>query len=229
MRSLDNLWRYKDIDGEATLTDAFGPPELIAGHKVWKTPYKVTIVGHEKSPLFSYLYDNDLPFVSEQLDPTKPHNCHGVFGKEDIPNIIATFKADPNALAAKPSSVVQIESLTHFKAIRKPNQFGAWHITGVINESRFSMFNNPFNVSTGYTNSAYVYEVWWRDEADEPSSYIHIDDICADLLARKKCFVCGTPTVKSCAACRCQYYCSVSCQSKDWTRHKKNCGAGLDE
>jgi hypothetical protein len=42
---------------------------------------------------------------------------------------------------------------------------------------------------------------------------------------KKKCAVCGRSksSLKLCSGCRCAYYCSVSCQKKDWSSHKQKC------
>ena len=37
------------------------------------------------------------------------------------------------------------------------------------------------------------------------------------------CFVCQTPTKKSCSICKIKKYCSKECQISDWKIHKKKC------
>ena len=37
------------------------------------------------------------------------------------------------------------------------------------------------------------------------------------------CWMCGTPTKKTCANCKVRRYCSPICQKWDWARHKQEC------
>jgi hypothetical protein len=39
----------------------------------------------------------------------------------------------------------------------------------------------------------------------------------------KKCAVCGEPSKKRCTRCKCQRYCSSSCQKTHWKKHRKFC------
>lgn len=43
------------------------------------------------------------------------------------------------------------------------------------------------------------------------------------------CIICNTSTIDKCDKCNIVYYCSLSCQLKDWDRHKKICRKTLPE
>lgn len=43
------------------------------------------------------------------------------------------------------------------------------------------------------------------------------------------CRVCGKRGEFTCSRCKCEYYCSKGCQSKDWPIHKKECKASSSD
>ena len=48
-------------------------------------------------------------------------------------------------------------------------------------------------------------------------------DCTMKLTVDKSCFVCGLDACKSCSRCFSICYCSETCQSTDWMRHKPRC------
>ena len=48
-------------------------------------------------------------------------------------------------------------------------------------------------------------------------------DCTLTLTVDNSCFVCGLDTCKSCSRCFSICYCSETCQSSDWMRHKPRC------
>lgn len=44
-------------------------------------------------------------------------------------------------------------------------------------------------------------------------------------LPDKKCGVCGKASETKCGQCKAKYYCSLDCQKKDWSTHKRICQA----
>ena len=69
--------------------------------------------------------------------------------------------------------ILYLERLTGKTATRKHNSFGKWHIVG----QGYSMFNNPFKVSLGYTNGENNYEIWYMNDEKEPQGYQTVDQI----------------------------------------------------
>ena len=97
----------------------------------------------------------------------------------------------------------------------------------------YSLFNNPFGVSLGYTDSADSFEVWFLSREREPREYVPLAELCSELrqlgyarAAARPCAVCASPARHRCSLCHARRYCSVACQSADWPAHRKECNAG---
>ena len=156
LRDLINM----DKDPTKILTDTFGNPTLknIENKKtlVWETPYGVSF-SKMSSFMWVYHYNKTLKFIKE--------GCYiGCLSGGDVYTILEQLKCDPNKLKRKPESIKYLEQLTGNTAYRKHNSFGKWHLS----DEGFSMFNNPFGISLGYTNSENNYEIWYINNEKEP-------------------------------------------------------------
>lgn len=74
------------------------------------------------------------------------------------------MEQDPQKLQRKPDSIAYLERLTGQTAYRKHNSFGKWY----IGCDKYSMFNNPFGTSLGYTSGENNFEIWYLKHEKEP-------------------------------------------------------------
>jgi len=185
--------------------------------------------------LWSYRYDEGLPGV-----PADDANeeTHGVMSGADVKKALDALQADPRMLRTRPASIITLEALTGRTAHLKTNYFGGWHL---YSGREYSLFNNPFGVELGYTDSADTFEVWFRAHEAEPREYVSLDTLCGELrrygytraaeaaagAEGRVCAACGAASVSRCARCRGRRYCSRSCQAADWPEHRAQCDSGL--
>lgn len=139
----------------------------------------------------------------------------------------------------KPYNILTLEKLTGKMAKLHPLHFAKWHIRS---RNEFSIVNNPYGLSLGYSKSKDDFELFFDDERTNPEDggiypYLSVITVCEYLLKKKftiKCNVCGkTPQMtenangvlllKICTRCKETRYCSDECQKTDSANHKKNC------
>jgi hypothetical protein len=223
--SLDNISVYGDVDAFALLVKDFGYPmkdETKEFIYTWKTPYGFSVSTFSPEPhhMFTYQYDDDLPF----LNVGSEHSKSGIIGREDIPLILKTFRENRDALRQKPKSIELIEDSTGLVAFRKMLKFGSWHIVGRKQGHKVSLFNNPFQITTGYCRSADQFEIWWQDLTKEPQGYVSLQKVIQMFKEHGyTCWTCCKAANKKCGKCKVATYCSVECQRFAWSEHKKAC------
>lgn len=105
---------------------------------------------------------------------TKSNNaqCHGIVFNSDLAYALEILEKEPNKFRHKPKSIQFLEQKYSVTAVRKENYLGGWH----IKNEKYSLFNNPLNLSTGYTNSEDNFEIYIFSE-EEPRSYVSLNEI----------------------------------------------------
>lgn len=181
--------------------------------------------------LWAFRYDADLPGLHRRAGA----DMHGVMSGADVDSAVAALLAEPDRLRTRPAAIVTLEALTGRPAYLKDNYFGGWHL---YVHGEYSLFNNPFRVSLGYTDSADNFEVWFKRAEGEPRGHVPLDALCAELRRRgyakperseaapppkARCAVCGGAAGHRCNRCHSRPYCSRDCQVKDWPTHRSEC------
>ncbi len=181
--------------------------------------------------LWSFRYDAGLPGVHPRRAGAE---MHGVMSGADVDGALTALQAEPDRLRTRPAAVATLEALTGRTARLKDNYFGGWYLCV---DGEYSLFNNPFRVSLGYTDSTDNFEVWFKRTEDEPRGYVPLNELCAELRRRGyagparteapplkgQCAVCGAAAAHRCSRCHARPYCSRGCQAKDWPTHRTEC------
>ena len=136
--------------------------------KMYKTPYGflIEITKFSDFDMYMYYYEKDIGFLNEG-------NSQGMMCGSDIIKVLKVLKFNPTKLREKSESIKYFENLTGTVAMRKSNDFGKWHISN----KNFSMFNNPFELSLGYTRNENQFEIWFLSKETEPRMYQSIASI----------------------------------------------------
>lgn len=238
--------RLNGVSPKDFLTSKFGEPEIVFNEKnkcsSWNTPYKVSFQIHDKLTDFIYYkYDQTLQYYPHE----KSTECDGLVEKLDLPEIFEKLETNPNMLNHKSPSIIIIENYVEgVEAKMKLDKLGAWHL--YIHDYAISFFNNPFNLTTGYTDRENVFEIWFRKEDKNPLEYVGLKQVMKMFSQRglmKKqtptsfifnidfnlCSICQkSNTINSisllqCSKCKNIKYCSRDCQLKGWSIHKRYC------
>ena len=137
----------------------------------WQTPYGFSISLHPNNYFtWMYTYDEDLPFMGERND--------GYLSPQEVISVLYQLWLDPDKLRRKPSSIKTLEQLTGQTAFRKLRMFGRWHIR---KDGVYSLFNNPFHLSSEYTNDENVFEVWYLSREENPREYVSLDKLISQI------------------------------------------------
>ena len=174
---MDSIFRNSQYKGQNPVDILKSISEITTvnnGEKIittYKTPYGVSFTDNMAPFLWMYNYDDDIGFIRDENSKT------GVIESGDIVLILEILKSNPNKLRTKPESILYLEKLTGEVAYRKCNYFGGWHLTS--KKYKYSLFNNPFGITTCYTNNENNFEVYfWGQENDvrEYQSVRQIED-----------------------------------------------------
>lgn len=137
--------------------------------KLYKSPYGVSFF-NSRGIMWFYYYDDDIT--------TDNRLKMGAMGSNDVIKALEILEKEPKKLREKPESIKTLEKLTGDEAHIKLNSFGSWHLSG----NGYSLFNNPFCMTLGYTDSADNFEIWFMDKENEPREYQSlqavIDGLC---------------------------------------------------
>lgn len=125
----------------------------------WQTPWGVAFEDHGMSPIYFYRYDADIGHLRAEREG------RGALSDVDINKVVKKLSVNPQYLRRKPESVAYLERVTGESAHRKRNAFGKW---ALVRTGMFSMFNNPFGLSLGYTRGPNEYEIWFFEKEQEP-------------------------------------------------------------
>lgn len=131
----------------------------------WITPYGVSFGDPygNSNDFYFYEYDKD-------LDEKRGQGC---LSGNDIITSIQQLEKNPNKLRTKPQSIIRLEEATGQKAFRMENAFGKWH----IRTNDYSMFNNPFGCSLGYSDTENDFEFYWLHGNEDPLERVPVDKI----------------------------------------------------
>lgn len=127
------------------------------------TPYGFSVKSY-KGFGYSYKYSPELEFSGK--DDGK---ANGFIDNSDLAYALEILATHPNKFRTKPDSIIQLENKYSVTANRKENYLGGWHIC----TSKYSLFNNPLNLSTGYTDNENTFEIWILSE-NEPREYVSL-------------------------------------------------------
>ena len=130
----------------------------------WITPYGVSFgdpYGGGDNVLYFYEYDKDLG------------GGKGCLSGNDIIKAIQQLEINPDKLRTKPGSIIKLEEITGQKAFRMENAFGKWH----IRSANYSMFNNPFGCSLGYTRTEDEFEIYFFERDSEPRARVSVGTV----------------------------------------------------
>lgn len=130
------------------------------------TPYGFSVKSDNKYG-YSYEYSSKLEFS----DPNNSKSS-GFITSSDLAYALEILAKDPNKFREKPKSIIQLENKYSVTANRKKNYLGGWHIY----TDRYSLFNNPLNLSIGYTENENTFEIWIFSE-NEPRDYVSLESI----------------------------------------------------
>lgn len=136
-------------------------PKYILDKFEIKTPYGFTLKKHGDLG-YTFKYDTD-------KDSTR---WKGVITASDLAYALEILEKEPNKFINKPHSIKFLEDKYSVKAVRKNNYLGGWHIY----TKKYSLFNNPLNLSGGYTNSENNFEIFVFSEK-EPRPYVSLQEI----------------------------------------------------
>ena len=163
-------------DGPTDPTDMLNEltkPEVTPKWTRWQTTYGVSFEKQRNgSKIWFYFYDKNLPHVRESEKSRR-----GGISQADVAVVLRQFKTNPDKLRQKPQSIKDLEKVTGVLAVRKWQGFGKWHLYN----SDFTTFNNPFGLSTGYTDSADEFEIWFRTKEEWPRRQQTVSQISAAL------------------------------------------------
>ncbi len=180
-----SLFMQGKLDAVNIITEKFGNPIETAESdkiiKVWKTQYGFELIHYSDMSMFVfYKYDKNLPFYPK--DSLSVSDVDGLLETVEILNVLEQLEKDPKALYIKPPSILLLEEKTTLKACMKLNKFGSWHLWDDGGE--ISMFNNPFCVTSGYTDAEDVFEIWFTVEERNPREYVGITEVLQELTNR---------------------------------------------
>mmetsp|Transcript_19762 Transcript_19762/g.27577 ORF Transcript_19762/g.27577 Transcript_19762/m.27577 type:complete len:192 (+) Transcript_19762:22-597(+) len=153
----------RDFDPTPLLKSLFGEPDITEEEKrttkTWKTPYGCSIcdVGFG-SMMWMYKYHDDLLFVTEA-------NKQGMLTGNEVKRVLEVCQIDNKALYNVPESVKKLAKAVGGTITRQHMGFGQWR---VYVEGKISAFCNPFGISTGYTSSADLFEVFFLGKEEDP-------------------------------------------------------------
>ncbi len=166
-----------DGDEPADPTDMLNEltkPEVTPKCSRWQTTYGVSFEKLTNPGRFwTYCYDETLSHV---LRPV--HARSGCLSQQDLVTVLKQLKSNPDKLRHKPQSVKDLEKFTGIPAVLKYEGFGAWHLS---KPNHFSVFNNPFGISLGYTDSADDFEAWFNPKEAWPRKHQTVPQISTAL------------------------------------------------
>lgn len=120
--------------------------------------------------MWVYRYDPALPFYEASSEM-------GVCNSADVMRILRVLDGAPRQLADKPAVIAELEKITGVVARRKGNKFGAWH----LRTDSWSLFNNPFSLSSGYCAGENDFEVWFMANERNPREHQSFTQVVAGL------------------------------------------------
>ena len=167
------MWLFENpIDPKPFLNKCVSPVVTSKNNKLitkWQTPYGVTFSDHGFGDMYFYKYDSDLNDILDN---------HGCLSGNDIVKVLNQLQQNPNQLRTKPNSIIMLENAIGTKAHRH-SQFGKWQI---VSDDEYSMINNPFSASLGYTNSADEFELYFFK--DDPLEHLSVSEVLHELKRR---------------------------------------------
>ena len=136
------------------------PKAILANFEI-KTPYGFTLKSFKD---FGY------SFKYNTRSNNKEYN--GLISTSDLAYALEILQKEPDKFRNKPYSIELLEERYSVTAVRKENYLGGWQII----TDKYSLFNNPLNLSTGYTDNENNFEIWIFTE-EEPRSYNSLQDV----------------------------------------------------
>ena len=153
----------------------------------------------------------------------------GCISNADLLKVVTYIKKQPNgySILTKPQVIRHLESITGVEGVMRKS-LGRWYLSLV---PKFSIFNNTFSLSLGYTDAVDNFEVYFMSLEDEPQEYVPLSALLDKLDANGFIvYKCGNCRGFSSLLLKCRggcggemRYCSKECQVEHWKEHKKDC------
>ena len=132
-----------------------------------KFGFDIYCTSFSKAGLVCFKY-TDTASVHPNVERKK---IHGVMKMKECISVIEQCIREPKKVHTKPRSIKILEGLTGCTAYLHHMQFGKWHISNVGNGQNFSLFNNPFGLTMGYTRGEDDFEILCGSASNDPQGY----------------------------------------------------------